>query len=508
MDSPWQAEELTIPKFHELLRKDPSNGPKLVKKYLSAITQHNGTLKALISINSTALETALQKTTTTLTYNQTNKPFPALHSIPLILKDNYSTTDQPTSAGVLALQNLKTTTDSAVVAHLRAAGAIILAKANLHEFALQGITRSSLGGQTLNPHDKTRTPGGSSGGTAAALAAGFGLVGCGTDTMNSLRSPASACGVVGFRPSTGRVSCVGIVPVSRTQDAAGPMAGCVGDVRILYGVMKGPDGDGISSLGVDEGLPRREGRQVRIGILEAYFQPEICTDESESEAEYLAENEIVQDVIRSSLDSIQENDADIIFVPIAPSSHPDWSPETLFANGDTQAFEFKHYLDEFLQSPLVSSIPHRSLESIAQSGEFDPHAVTHVFSAALEDPETFSLTSEAYRSRLEYIAALKESVAECFDRYDIDALVYPHQRRLPVKIGAKKQSGRNGVLAALTGRPAICIPAGRSPKTASAALGVPVGLELIGRRWGDDELLDIAERVEGIIKGRVVPVIH
>ncbi|KAJ5800613.1 uncharacterized protein N7518_002681 [Penicillium psychrosexuale] len=485
MDSQWQAEKLTIPKFHEQLRKDPSNGPKLVKKYLSAITQHNGTLKALISINSTALETALQKTTTTLTLNQTNKPFPALHSIPLILKDNYSTTDQPTSAGVLALQTLQTTTDSAVVAHLRAAGAIILAKANLHEFALQGITRSSLGGQTLNPHDTTRTPGGSSGGTAAALAAGFGLVGCGTDTMNSLRSPASACGVVGFRPSTGRVSCVGIVPVSRTQDAAGPMGGCVGDVRILYGVMKGPDGDSISSLG-----------------------PEICTDESESEAEYIVENEIVQDVIRSSLDSIQEQDADITFVPIAPSSHPDWSPETLLAKGDTQAFEFKHYLDELLQSPLVSSTPHRSLESIAQSGEFDPHAVTHVFSAALEDPETFSLTSEAYRSRLEYIAALKESVAECFDRYDIDALVYPHQRRLPVKIGAKKQSGRNGVLAALTGRPAICIPAGRSPKTASAVLGVPVGLELMGRRWGDDELLDIAERIEGIIKGRVVPVIH
>ena len=248
---------------------------------------------------------------------------------------------------------------------------------------------------------------------------------------------------------------MGIVPVSRTQDAAGPMGRCVGDVRILYGVMKRPEVD-RSSFGESEGSPRRGGRQVRIGLLEAYFQPEICTDESESE--YIAENQIVQDVIRSSLDSIQERDVDITLVPIAPSSHPDWSFETLFAKGDTQAFEFKHYLDEFLQSPLVSSTPHRSLESIARSGEFDPHAVTHVFSAALEDPETFSLTSEAYRSRLEYIAALKESVTQCFDRYDIDALVYPHQRRLPVKIGARKQSGRNGVLAALTGRPAICIP--------------------------------------------------
>ncbi|CAI7636071.1 unnamed protein product [Penicillium discolor] len=507
MDSPeWQTEEMTITKFHELLRIDPSIGPELVNKYLSAIKQHDGTLKSLIAINSTALETAISKATETLTFNQTNKPYPPLHSVPIILKDNYSTSDLPTSAGVQALKTLQTKEDSEVVSQLRAAGAIILAKANLHEFALQGITLSSFGGQTLNPYDKIRTPGGSSGGTGAALAANFGLAGCGTDTMNSLRSPASACGIVGFRPSTGRVSCVGIVPVSRTQDVAGPMGRSVGDVRIMYGAMKGPDGENGGSLEVvSEGT--RSGRQVRIGVLEAYFQPEVHPDGT-VESEYIAENQIVQDIIRSSLDSIREQDADITLVSIDPSSHPDWSYGAMFAKGDTQAFEFKHYLDEFLQSPLVSSTPHRSLESISQSGEFDRQAMTHVFSAALEDPETFSLTSEAYRSRLEYISALKQSVKQCFDRYDIDVLVYPHQRQFPVKIGAKMQSGRNGVLAALTGRPAICIPAGRSPTTASAVLGVPVGLELMGWRWGDDELLDIAERAERILKGRAVPALY
>lgn len=456
MDSPaWQTEEMTITKFHELLRLDPSIGPELVNKYLSAIKQHDGTLKSLITINSTALETAISKATETVTFNQTNKPYPPLHSVPIILKDNYSTSELPTSAGVQALKTLQTKADSEVVSQLRAAGAIILAKANLHEFALQGITLSSLGGQTLNPYDRTRTPGGSSGGTGAALAANFGLAGCGTDTMNSLRSPASACGIVGFRPSTGRVSCVGIVPVSRTQDVAGPMGRSVGDVRILYEVMKGEDGGEGGYLEVGcEGVG--SGRPVRIGVLEDYFSPEVHGDGS-VESEYIAENKMVQDIMRSSLDSIREQDGDITLVSIA-CSHPDWSFGALLAKGDTQAFEFKHYLDEFLQSPIVSSTPHRSLESIAQSGEFDLQAMTHVFSAALEDPETFSLTSEAYRSRLEHIAALKESVKQCFDRYDIDALVYPHQRQLAVKIGAKTQSGRNGVLAALTGRPAICIP--------------------------------------------------
>ncbi|OQE41114.1 hypothetical protein PENCOP_c005G05382 [Penicillium coprophilum] len=507
MNSPaWQI-EMTITKFHEMLCIDPTVGPELVNKYLEAIKQHDGTLKSLITVNHTALKTAIEKATETVKFNQANKPFPSLHSVPIILKDNYGTADLPTSAGVKALQNLRTKDDSEVVSQLRAAGAIILAKANLHEFALQGITLSSLGGQTLNPYDKTRTPGGSSGGTGAALAANFGLVGCGTDTMNSLRSPASACGIVGFRPSTGSVSGVGIVPVSQTQDTAGPMGRTVKDVRILYGAMKRPGGGKVDSMEVSEEVIHRSGHQVRIGVLEAFFHPESYTDTA-VHLEYMAENQIVQDIIRSSLEFIQEQDADITLVPIIPSSHPDWSYETLFAQADTQAFEFKHYLDEFLQSPLVSSTPHRSLESIARSSEFDRQAMTHVFSAALEDPGTFSLTSEAYRSRLEYISSLRESVNHCFDRYDIDALVYPHQTQLAVRIGAKKQSGRNGVLAALTGRPAICIPAGRSPNTASAVLGVPIGMELMGRRWGDDELLDIAERAEGILKGRVGPILH
>lgn len=462
MNAPeWQSEDLSIVGFHRLLRIDPSIGPQLVNRYLEAIKQHDGTLKALITINSGAIAAAREKVSETITFNQTNKSFPPLHSVPIILKDNISTADLPTSAGVKALATLSTKVDSELASRLRAAGAIILAKANLHEFALQGITLSSLGGQTLNPYDLTRTPGGSSGGTGAALAANFGLVGCGTDTMNSLRSPASACGIVGFRPSTGRVPGAGIVPVSETQDTAGPMGRRVGDVRVMYGVMKEPIGTGGGSLD-DVSAPRhhsRVGRPVRIGVLEAYFQPEIQEHaDKDAESEYFAENQIVQNIIRTSLDMMQEQDEEIVLVPIATANHPDWSYETLLTKADTQAFEFKYCLDKFLQSPLILSTPHRSLESIVQSGEFDPRAMTHVFSAALDDPETFSMTSDAYRSRLDFIAALKESVTECFDTHDIDALVYPHQRQLPVKIGAKTQSGRNGVLAALTGRPAICIP--------------------------------------------------
>jgi amidase len=437
--------ELNISKFHTLLRKDPSLGPKLLNSYLQAINHHDSSLKSLITLNPNAAEEATRQAIDSKTYIKSKTRFPPLHSIPIILKDNCTTSALPTTAGVKALSTLHSN-DSEVVTRLKDAGAIILAKANLHEFALQGITLSSIRGQTLNPYDPSRTPGGSSGGTAAALAAGFGLVGCGTDTVNSLRSPASACGVVGFRPSTGRISCQGVVPVSKTQDTVGPMGRCVADVRVLYGVMAG-----IEAASASASASTRRSNPIRVGVLESYFLPDPDTP-----GEVLVENRIVQDIVRNALWDIGQ-DKDIVLVPISPSSHPDWNFKTLLEKADTQAFEFRHCLDEFLQLPTVSS-PHRSLESIVQSGEYSHEAVTEVFSAGLEDPDTYSLTSKAYLSRLEYIGSLKRSVQLCFDKFELDALAYPHQRQLPVRLGARKQTGRNGVLAALTGRPAICIP--------------------------------------------------
>ncbi|KAJ5872983.1 Amidase [Penicillium soppii] len=480
---------MTISQFHQSLRKDPSLGPVLLNKYIEAITHHDQTLKSIITLNPHAQTEATQKQSDSKSHITSNSAFPPLHSIPIILKDNYTTNNLPTTAGVKALSTLQAP-DNKVVTRLKKAGAIILAKANLHEFALQGITLSSRRGQTINPYDPTRTPGGSSGGTAAAIAAGFGLLGCGTDTVNSVRSPASACGIVGFRPSTGRVPCDGIVPVSKTQDVAGPMGTCVADVRVLYRVMAGLEPASVSAAA------RKS--KVRIGVLDAYFLPDEGADE-----EVMAENGIVQGIVRSALGDIGE-DEDIVLVPVSASCHPDWSFGTLLEKGDTQAFEFRDCLDEFLQMEHVES-PHRSLESVVRSGEFSREAVTEVFTAGLEDPDTYSMTSKAYLARLAFIESLKSSVQECFEAYELDALSYPHQRQLPVKLGARKQCGRNGLLAALTGRPAICIPAGRSPKTASAVLGVPVGLEFMGRHWGEDELLDLAERAERILQIQQAP---
>jgi hypothetical protein len=197
---------------------------------------------------------------------------------------------------------------------------------------------------------------------------------------------------------------------------------------------------------------KQKQRAPRIGVLNAYFEledPIACSEQ------VIAENRVVQSVVHHALDTIQ-GELDIMLISV--DSDPDWTLANLLANADTQPFEFQDCLDAFLQSPYVSSTPCRSLQGIAQSGNYDKEAVTDVFYAPLRDPEVYSRTSKEYRSRLDAIAALKESVRWCFGKYELDALVYPHQRQLVVNVGETRQPNRNGVLAAVTGNPAICIP--------------------------------------------------
>ena len=206
-------------------------------------------------------------------------PLRPLHCIPIVLKDNYDTADMPTTGGSVTLASSIPLRDAFVVRKLREAGAIVLGKANLMELARGGTTVSSLGGQTKNPYDLTRTPGGSSGGTGAAIAASFGVAGTGSDTGQSVRSPASAQSLVGLRPTRGLISRTGIIPVSITQDEAGPITRTVEDAARMLDVMAGYDPDDpITAFGASR-IPRtytaflnRDAlKGARIGVLTEYF---------------------------------------------------------------------------------------------------------------------------------------------------------------------------------------------------------------------------------------------
>src|SRR5213594_2097160 len=237
----FTPEEATISATHAAFAAGKTTCVQLVRAYLNRIQayDHRGAaLNSIITINPKALETAAEMDRLAAADKFRSRP---LHCIPVILKDNYDTADMPTTGGAVTLAESRPPADGFVVKRLREAGAIILAKANLMELAWSGTTVSSLGGQTRNPYDLTRTPGGSSGGTGAAIAANFGVLGTGTDTGQSIRSPASANSLVGVRPTRGLVSRAGIIPLSSTQDAAGPITRTVEDAARMLDVIAGYD---------------------------------------------------------------------------------------------------------------------------------------------------------------------------------------------------------------------------------------------------------------------------
>src|SRR6266853_5321463 len=248
--NPFRFQETTVAGIHDALASGQLTCVQLTKLYLDRIEAYNlkgPALHAIITVNPKALEIAAEMDRK---YQENRSGAGPLHCIPIILKDNYDTFDLPTTAGNVSMKKSVPPTDAFTVARMRKAGALILAKANLSEFARGGMSLSSLGGQVRNPYDLTRTPGGSSGGTGAAVAANFATAGTGSDTGGSIRSPASANNLVGIRPTRGLVSRGGVIPNSQTQDEVGPIARTVSDAALLLDVMAGYDSaDPITAFG-------------------------------------------------------------------------------------------------------------------------------------------------------------------------------------------------------------------------------------------------------------------
>jgi Asp-tRNA(Asn)/Glu-tRNA(Gln) amidotransferase A subunit family amidase len=412
-----------------------------------------------------------------------------LHGIPALLKDNFDTCGVPTSAGSVSMKGFIPGRDAFVVKRLRAAGAIVLAKTNLHEFAIWGETVSSILGQTLNPYDLSRTPGGSSGGTGAAVAANFGVIGMGTDTVNSIRSPSSANSLVGVRPTIGLVSRAGIVPYSLTQDTAGPMCRSVEDAVRALEVMTGYDGaDGKTAWCVGMTPPsylaflNKDGvRSKKIGVLESFFGKE------EKHAEV---NEVVREAVRTLAD------AGARIVPIFDDIDSGWLTSSVSVHLD----ELKDHLDGYLGA-LPPDAPVHSLEEIMESGMYHPGIREN-----MEKALTLSTGTAEYNKKLVLISETRDRVMKLMADYGLDAIVYPHQQQLVCKVG-ESQRQRNGVLCSVTGFPSIAVPAGFSRPTEGAPLGVPVGMEIIGRPWSEPTLIEIAYGFERISRARKPPVI-
>jgi Asp-tRNA(Asn)/Glu-tRNA(Gln) amidotransferase A subunit family amidase len=399
--------------------------------------------------------------------------------VPIVLKDNFDTADMPTTGGSKTLAGSVPPDDAFVVKRFREAGAIIIAKANLTELALTGTTVSSLGGQTKNPYDLTRTPGGSSGGTGAAVAANLAAAGTGSDTGQSIRSPASATALVGLRPTRGLISRDGIMPFSATQDEIGPMTRTVEDAARLLDVMAGYDpADPITAFGsgrvpatYTSSLTANGLEGARIGLLRSFSGRE-------------AIHQPVNRVMARAVDQMQAMGAAVIDVEIP-------NLDALTRGLSVMTFEFQPTFNRYLAS-LGPAAPIRTFSEFVRRREFHPslQKTLETYLAVAD-----GLDRPEYLQQLRRRAELRQAVMTVMADHRLDAILYPHQRRLVVPIG-EEQVERNGILSNSTGFPALTFPGGFSAPTATAPLGVPVGIELLGPEWSEGTLLKFAYAFE------------
>lgn len=478
--------EISIEQFHQAIKTARLTCLELVNFYLDRINQYDAVINSIICLNPLAKAEA---ESLDRAYQQTGQLIGPLHGVPVLLKDNIETENLPTTAGSLSLQGYHSNRDATIVKKLKEAGAIILAKTNLHEFAIWGETISSIKGQTLNPYDLTRTPGGSSGGTGAAVAANFGLVGIGTDTINSIRSPASANALVGLRPSMGRVSRHGIVPYSLTQDTAGPITRTVEDAWKVFLVIQGYDPfDQITALANSQkpepeinplsmSLKPMPLKGKRLGVLHSFFGKEQV-------------NQSVNKVIGRNLSQLLQ--AGVLLLDIDEQI----DSNDLVQNLSVHVHDFKDHLNHYLASAQTKF---KSVQEIIESGLFHPGIREHLIKA-----NQLTTDSQDYHERLNKQHQLRNQIMSIITENHLDALVYPHQQRLVCKVG-DSQLQRNGVLAAITGFPSISIQSGFSEPTDTAPIGLPVGMELLGKPFDEQKICAVAKSIEQLENKRIVP---
>ncbi|KAH8908041.1 amidase signature enzyme [Coniochaeta sp. PMI_546] len=483
----FDAREATVEGVHNALFSGLTTCRAVVSAFIARIEEFNPVVNAIIALNPDALSIADDMDLQLASGNVTAPLF----CIPILLKDNYDAVGMNTTGGSLGLAGCRPTADSPAAAAFKKAGAIILGKANLHEIALEGLSVSSLGGQTVNPYDHTRTPGGSSGGSGAAMGTSLAVFATGTDTVNSLRSPASANSLFSFRPTRGLITRVGVIPISYTQDTIGAMARNLKDLAAALTVMAGigyDPKDNHTALappevwGKDYSAALYGGslKGLRIGVLEGFFN-------NTPSAETTPVISVMSDVL-SSLAS-----AGVELVNITESVY---NAATISAQLDVQTSEYRELLNAYLSNPELEGDHAKTFNELYTSGKFlvIPSQYAYVNTAFVS-----STSNSSYIAKQRGITNLTMTLRATFVSNNLDAIIYPEQKNLVVKIGSPSQSGRNGILAALTGSPVLVVPAGFSPPSKDAPVGVPIGMEILGLPFSEEKLLNIAQHISEVL---------
>jgi amidase len=466
----------TIVETQNAIREGRTTCRAVVESYLARIRAYDQTpiggwrLNAIVTINPYALAEA----------DACDRNFAKTHTLPplggiaVLIKDNYDTQGLQTTGGSLAMKGFVPASDATMVARLRAAGAILLAKTNMAEWAFSPyLTASSIAGITRNPYDLTRVPAGSSGGTAAGVAASLGESGLGTDTGNSIRGPSAHNDLVGIRPTIGLTSRSGIIPLFAHNDVGGPMARTVADAAALLTVVAGPDpADPVTQLDSDRPqldylrfLDRHGLRGARIGVFRQYF------DDAKTDPE-------VKAVTEKALHTLQQEGA----VVVDPFSIRDYEAmEKTVDCGDFQA-DLNAYLAKH------PNAPYRDLGSIVESGLYLPY-IEEEIRGAIAPPKADDRRTpcaDVYHDPPKI--AFRNALLAAMAKDHLDAIVYPTWSNPPRKVGdITSPAGDNSqVLSPQTGFPAITVPMGFTHGM------LPAGLTFLGPAFSESTLIRYA----------------
>jgi Asp-tRNA(Asn)/Glu-tRNA(Gln) amidotransferase A subunit family amidase len=404
-----------------------------------------------------------------------------MHCVPVLVKDNYETVDMPTTAGSLSLKGMMTGADAFVVKRLRDAGAVMIAKSNMAEFAFSPVetVNSILPGYTRNPYDTSRVTAGSSGGSAAGAAANFAAIALASDTGDSIRGPAAHQALVGLRSTMGLVSRSGVVPLNLSADIAGAVTRTVADTAAVLQVIAGPDPADPATASSREHVPpsyaaslRADGlKGARIGVLhQAYDTPTLDRD--------------VDAVFKGALGELRNLGADVID-PVEVAGLDD-----LRRGQGGGCNQFKYDLNRYL-ARLGDKAPMHSLEEIVKSRRFHPSIQARLESGQAADDVPGE--TPACRGRDAFRDKLRAAVLTLMDTGQLDALAYPTWSNPPRLIGDLNTPGGDNsqLFAPSTGFPAITVPMGY---TRGGTL--PAGLQLLGRPWSEATLLALAYAYE------------
>ena len=484
-------DETTIAMLHDQMQRGDVTSEQLVNWYTERFRQldeHGPRLNSIIEINPDALQTARALDEEW----QRSGPRGPMHGIPVLLKANIDTgDDMVTSAGSLALATHRARNDAFLVSRLREAGAVVLGKTNLSEWANFRSTRSSSGwssvdGQTVNAYDPARSPCGSSSGSATAVAANLTVAAIGTETNGSVVCPSGANGIVGIKPTVGLISRSGIIPIAASQDTAGPMARTVRDAAILLSAMTGFDTDDSAMQGARiypdyaanlaaDGLDGK-----RIGVIRSWYGS--------------GSHEAVDAIYAANIETLREAGAVIVDdLEYDLGSMGDASYQVLL-------YEFKHGLNAYLAAADTD------IKTLADVIKFNRDNAARVMphfgqEILLEAEATGTLDDEDYKTALAETKPVAQSIIDgLLSEHELDALVAPSNGPAWMidHINGDVYGIHSSSLAARAGYPNITVPAG-------FVSGMPVGLSFFGAAWNEKQLIEIAYAFEQTTNVRKPP---